>query len=98
MPVSVSLTQTEVFLSAVLLSLAFGTSEEDNLHLRMVLSCASSTVLMTSDITFLPTLRHHFCNRKERKRNIPFTRLFFPSACEKWSGNETSVIGYNATS
>ena len=63
------------------------------LHDGIIVCYDSSTVLVTSDISFLQSYVTIFANRKERKRNRPFTRLFFPSACEKWSGNETTGRG-----
>ena len=68
------------------------------LHDGVIVCYDSSTVCVTSDITFLQMLYHHryLCYSKERKQNRPFTRLFFPSACEKWSGNETRYIQASA--
>jgi len=39
-----------------------------------VIVCHSSSTLYMSYITFLQVLRHNFCNRREQKRNRPFTR------------------------
>jgi len=63
--------------------LAIGTSREDDLCNDVsqdgVIVCYSiSTLYMMSYITFLQALRHNFCNRRERKRNRPFTRPIFP--------------------
>ena len=84
----ITVTRTEVFLSADLLSLVYGTSRGRQLSPQdsVIVCYDSSTVLMTSDITFLQTLHHHFCNRKERKWNIPFTRLFSPPCAKNGLG------------
>ena len=62
--------------------LAIGISKEDDLCNDVsqdgVIVCYSSSTLYTmSYIKFLQALRHNYCNRRERKRNRPFTRPIF---------------------
>ena len=62
--------------------LAIGTSREDDLCYDVsqdsVIVSQYSTLYMMSYITFLQALRHNYRNRREQKRNRPFTRPIFP--------------------
>jgi len=58
-------------------------------YLGMALSCA----LVIAHLTWhSKTFLQNFCKCKERKWNKQFTRLFFPSICKKWPGNQTTSL------